>query len=80
LLFVLVADTVANFLVFAPVQILTQGGPQGSTHLVMFDIYDQAYRVGDVRLANAETVLLVVVVLAIVTVQFRLLGRGQGRA
>jgi multiple sugar transport system permease protein len=80
LLVVLGADTVANLLVFAPVQILTQGGPQGSTHLVMFDIYDQAYRVGDVRLANAETVLLVVVVLAIVTVQFRLLGRGQGRA
>jgi multiple sugar transport system permease protein len=80
LLFVLVADTVANFLVFAPVQILTQGGPQGATHLVMFDIYDQAYRVGDLRLANAETVLLVMVVLAIVTVQFRLLGRGEGRA
>ena len=33
LAFVLVADTVSNFLVFAPVQILTKGGPNGSTNL-----------------------------------------------
>lgn len=79
LTFVLVADTVANFLVFAPVQILTQGGPQGTTQLIMFDIYDQAYRVGDLRLANAETVSLVAVVLAVVAVQFRLMARPEGR-
>jgi multiple sugar transport system permease protein len=73
LAFVLVADTVANFLVFAPVQILTRGGPEGATNLVMYEIYNQAYQVGDLRLAAAETVLLVGVVVAIVCVQFRLL-------
>lgn len=30
-LFVVVANTTANFLLFAPVQIATEGGPQGST-------------------------------------------------
>ncbi|WEK50808.1 MAG: sugar ABC transporter permease [Candidatus Kaistia colombiensis] len=39
LLFVLVADTVANFLVFAPVQILTGGGPEETTNLIMSEIY-----------------------------------------
>lgn len=73
LAFVLVADTVANFLVFAPVQILTRGGPEGSTNLIMFEIYNQAYQVGDLSLAAAETVLLVGVVVLIVCVQFRLL-------
>ncbi|MCU1439971.1 MAG: transporter permease [Rhodoglobus sp.] len=71
--FVLVADTVANFLVFAPVQILTRGGPEGATNLVMFEIYSRAYQYGDLSLAAAETVLLVLIVLAIVTLQFRLL-------
>jgi multiple sugar transport system permease protein len=71
--FVLVADTVANFLVFAPVQILTQGGPEGSTNLVMFEIYNRAYQYNDLGSAAAETVMLVIVVLLIVAVQFRFL-------
>jgi multiple sugar transport system permease protein len=73
LAFVLVATTVANFLVFAPVQILTRGGPEGSTQLVMYEIYHRAYQIGDLSLAAAETVLLVGVVVLIVCVQFRLL-------
>lgn len=75
LAFVLVADTVSNFLVFAPIQILTNGGPENTTRLVMFDIYNKAYQVGDVNLAQAEVVLLVLVMAAIVSVQFWLLNR-----
>lgn len=73
LLFVLVADTVANFLVFAPAQILTKGGPSGSTDLVMVEIFNKAFTTGDLTGATAGTVLLVLVVLAVVTLQFRLL-------
>lgn len=73
LLFVIVADTIANFLVFAPVQILTNGGPQGTTNLIMVDIYTRAFAYGDDRGAAAETVVLVVAVLAVVLAQFRLM-------
>jgi len=73
LAFVLVADTISNFLVFAPVQVLTQGGPQGSTNLLMFDIYERAYKLGDLNTANAEVVILIAITLVIVAVQFRLL-------
>ena len=73
LLFVIVADTVSNFLVFAPVQILTGGGPQGSTNLVMEDIYTRAFVYGDVQGAAVETVVLVLAVLLVVLVQFRLM-------
>ncbi len=79
LAFVLVADTVANFLLFAPVQVLTRGGPSEATNLIMFEIYRQAYTFGDTELAAAEVVVVVLVLLAIVTVQFRLL-RGDGAA
>lgn len=73
LLFVLVADTVANFLVFAPVRILTQGGPEGSTNLIMNFIFERAYIVGDPGGAATATVILVLIVVAVVAVQFRLL-------
>ncbi|MCS4276644.1 MULTISPECIES: carbohydrate ABC transporter permease [Mycetocola] len=73
LAFVLVADTVSNFLVFAPVQILTKGGPEGSTNLLMHDIFNRAYTLGDLNTAQAEVIILVLLTLAIVAVQFRLL-------
>jgi multiple sugar transport system permease protein len=73
LAFVVVANTVANFLQFVPAAILTQGGPQDSTRFVMYEIYTQAYVQGDLSLASAEIVLVLCVLLAIVAVQFRLL-------
>ncbi len=73
LAFVLVADTVSNLLVFAPVQILTKGGPNGSTNLLMYDVYTRAYAIGDLHTAQAEVILLVLVSLVIVGLQFRLL-------
>ncbi|MFB9262730.1 carbohydrate ABC transporter permease [Bradyrhizobium erythrophlei] len=73
LTFVLVADTVANFLVFAPVQILTKGGPQGSTNLIMNDIYTRGFLSADMRGAAAETGILVAIVIVIVAIQFRLM-------
>ena len=73
LTFVLVADTVANFLVFAPVQILTKGGPQGSTDLIMNEVYTRAFVQGDRSSASAAMVVLVAVVLVIVSIQFRLM-------
>jgi multiple sugar transport system permease protein len=73
LTFVLVANTVANFLVFAPVQILTKGGPQGSTNLIMNEIYTRAFISSDPGSASAATVVLVSLVLVIVFIQFRMM-------
>lgn len=73
LLFVLVADTVANFVLFVPVQLLTQGGPQSSTTLLMFDAYRTTYGYGSRNLGAAEVVILTVIMLFFVLLQFRLL-------
>lgn len=66
LAFVLVADTVSNLLVFAPVQILTKGGPQGATNLLMYDIYNRAYTLGDLNKAQAEVIVLVLITIVVV--------------
>jgi multiple sugar transport system permease protein len=71
--FVLVACTVGSFLVFAPVQILTKGGPDGATNLLMYDVYNNAYQVGDLGVAQAEVVVLMALLALIVAVQFRVM-------
>lgn len=76
LLFVAVSNTIAAFVTFAPAQILTQGGPDSTTDFVMWDIYQRSYIFNDQPAAMAELVLLMIVMLALVTFQFRLL---QGR-
>ena len=79
LAFVLVANTVANFILFAPIQVLTGGGPRRSTNLIMFDAYQNAFVVGDRATASAQVVILLIIMLSIVILQFRLLS-ADGRA
>lgn len=73
LLFVLVADTVANFILFVPIQMLTSGGPANSTTLLMFDAYRTTYMYGSRNLGAAEVSVLMVLMLICVGIQFLLL-------
>jgi len=73
LLFVLVADTVANFVLFAPIQVLTDGGPQEASNLLMFDVYHHQFALSDPYTAAAELLILLVLMLSVVALQFRLL-------
>lgn len=64
LLFVFVANTTANFLLFAPIQIATEGGPQGSTNVLMYEAYKSAFKYSNrPRQACIVTILLVIVIL-----------------
>jgi len=73
LLFVLVANTTANVLLFVPMQMVTQGGPEGSTNVLMYEAYKSAFRFADrPRSAVMVTVLLLMIVIICIA-QFRLL-------
>jgi multiple sugar transport system permease protein len=78
LAFVLIATTIVNFLMFAPIQIMTSGGPTGATNLIMYSAYTQAYRFNDPGLAAAHVVIVMALLLVIVSVQFVLMrARGE---
>lgn len=79
LAFVVVANTITNFLVFAPTQILTGGGPDGSTRVMIYEIYQQTYQADDKGLASAEIILFLIVLLGIVALQFRLINSKDER-
>ncbi|WP_273702640.1 sugar ABC transporter permease [Thermoanaerobacter sp. A7A] len=73
LLFVTVADTIANFLLFAPMYILTKGGPEKSTNVLMYESFNSAFVYSDMGRASAIVVILLVVILLIIALQFQLL-------
>lgn len=72
-LFVVVADTSTNLLLFAPMQLITGGGPQGSTSVLMYEAYKQAFKYGSYEKGAAITSILVVFILIIVFFQFKLM-------
>jgi len=71
--YLLVVNTVASFQVFAPVYMLTSGGPDRSTTTIGFLIYENAFKKFDFGIASAQSVVLLAIVLFIAIIQFRFL-------
>jgi ABC-type sugar transport system permease subunit len=73
LLFVLVANTTANILLFVPMQMITMGGPEGSTNVLMYEAYKSAFRFADRPRSAVMVTVLLLMIMIICIVQFRLL-------
>ncbi|KAB2849968.1 MAG: sugar ABC transporter permease [Hyphomicrobiaceae bacterium] len=80
LAFVLVADTAANFLLFAPVFIITNGGPDMATHLLMYESYQQVFAYLNHGRALALSTIILAIVLVIALLELRLFRERQGEA
>ena len=77
LLFVTVADTTANFLLFVPIFTLTRGGPQMSTNVLMHEAYSRAFVYSDMNSALAIVTVILAILLGIVGLQFKLIRTGE---
>lgn len=74
--FVAVMDVLAAlFQSFSVIDIVTQGGPGGSTTTLVYQVYRDGFQNGDVGLAGAETLLLFALAAVLLAVQFRVLNR-----
>ena len=69
ILFILVANTTANFLLFAPVQITTEGGPQGSTNVLMYEAYKSAFVYSNQRRESAIVSIVLLIIMGICIIQ-----------
>ena len=72
-LFILIADTIINFTLFVPIQLLTQGGPQLSTNLVMYETYRRGFVYGDLGATAVMLTVMFVVILIIIGLECSLL-------
>lgn len=73
ILFVLVANTVWLFEVYAPMRYLTRGGPDGSTETLIYDIVRTATERNDQPWAMTKMVVLLLILIVGVVLQFRFL-------
>lgn len=73
LLFILVADTVINFTLFAPPYLLTRGGPSQSTNLMMYDAWKRGFVYGDLGSSEAMIVVLLGMLCIVLAFEFILM-------
>ena len=77
LLFVFVANTTANFLMFAPIQIATEGGPQGSTDVLMYEAYKAAFKYSNRPRQACIITILLVIIMAVCLIQNKVLNEKE---
>ena len=77
MLFVLVANTTSNMLLFAPSKLITEGGPRNSTNVLMYEVYKSAFRNGNMSRAGAITAILLVIIMITVIGQFRMMNANE---
>lgn len=73
MLFVLVANTTTNILLFVPMQMITNGGPEGSTNVLMYEAYKSAFKFADRSRSSAIVCVLLLIIIVVCAVQFRFL-------
>lgn len=68
-LFLAVTGVIGSFQVFAPVYVITKGGPLGSTDVAMFHIYQRAFQNFDFGYASAQSWVLFAVIFVATLIQ-----------
>ena len=74
--YTLVVNIIQAFQSFGQINILTQGGPDGATNVIVYSIYRDAffnYRFGS---AAAQSVILFIIIMIITLIMFRLEKKG----
>jgi multiple sugar transport system permease protein len=73
--FVVVMSVILSFQVFALVYVMTGGGPAGSTSVLVFYLYQQAFTYFRMGYASAIGYVLFIIIFALTVLQFRLFGK-----
>lgn len=69
--FVLVTSTIASLQLFTPIYVMTQGGPNRATDVVVYHIYKEAWHKFQVGRSSAMSYILFFIILAVALLQFR---------
>jgi multiple sugar transport system permease protein len=77
LFFVIISDTTSNLLLFAPMFMITNGGPQMSTNVLMFETYKSAFIYADQARASTLMTIMLLIVAVIIGFQFWFLHYGS---
>ncbi|MFC0213477.1 carbohydrate ABC transporter permease [Paenibacillus chartarius] len=70
--FILVMSIISSFQVFATIQIMTRGGPNNATNVLVYQIYQEAFQFFNIGVAMASSVVLLLLVGVLTIIQLRL--------
>jgi multiple sugar transport system permease protein len=76
-LFVTVICLIFTFRTFEQVFVMTKGGPLGTTKVLVYYIYEQAFKLFKMGYASALSMILLVLVLLLTLTQFKLMGGNE---
>lgn len=65
LVFVMINSIIGAFNIFEPVQLISQGGPDGSTKVVLFQIYNESFQNGNLGMGSAISVIILVILMGL---------------
>ncbi|MDU1846278.1 MAG: sugar ABC transporter permease [Niallia nealsonii] len=72
LFFVMTVTLINAFQTFGQVDMLTRGGPQNETNLIVYSIYQEAFMNYQYGTASAQAIILFVIILILTIIQFKL--------
>lgn len=67
--FVMMLSFINGFQVFDQVYVMTKGGPNRASEVVVLKIYDMTFRYGEAGMASALSMILFVVIMIITIIQ-----------
>lgn len=69
--FVLIIALIGSFQTFGQIDILTGGGPAGSTNIIVYSIYQQAFSYGKFGFASSQAIVLFAIMIIVTALQFK---------
>lgn len=72
LFFLLIVNVINSLQAYAQFKMMTQGGPAGSTNVIVYEIYSEAFIYSRFGVACAESVVLFVILIILTGLQFKL--------
>lgn len=71
-MFVLITGIIGSFQIFEPVQLISHGGPNGETNIILYRIYQDAFQGFSFGMASASSVMVLLATSAFSIVQYRI--------
>ncbi|REE82638.1 multiple sugar transport system permease protein [Paenibacillus taihuensis] len=76
-MYIAIMGIIGSFQIFEPVQLLTRGGPQGHTNIILHRIYQDAFQSFNMGMASASSVMVLIFTFVLTMIQYRISQRNQ---
>lgn len=71
MVFVLITSIIGAFNIFEPVQLISSGGPNGTTNVLIYLIYNEAIQNGNFGMGSSVAVLLLLILMALTALSMK---------